>query len=121
MRAGAERLLAAVVSTLVAAHAHHGYLFANARAMRITLIVHAGFGVWCASRRPNAGRFVWVSAAAAAPVSLEVASAQFNTLVLGLPWFTGTPKRAPERRVTDGNCKRQGFRVYPAGASRHDS
>ncbi|GAA4346062.1 hypothetical protein GCM10023165_30580 [Variovorax defluvii] len=27
MRAGAERLLAAVVSTLGAAHAHHGYLF----------------------------------------------------------------------------------------------
>ena len=31
MRAGAERLLAAVVQTVGAAHPHHGYVFANAR------------------------------------------------------------------------------------------
>jgi transposase len=36
MRAGAERLLAAVVTTLGEARAHHGYLFANARANRAT-------------------------------------------------------------------------------------
>ena len=34
MRAGADRLLACVVQTLGAAQAHHGYLFANARATR---------------------------------------------------------------------------------------
>jgi transposase len=98
MRAGAERLLAAVVSTLGAAHAHHGYLFANARATRIKLIVHDGFGVWCASRRLNAGRFVWPSATATATatatVSLELTRAQFDALVVGLPW-----ERLPEMNV----------------------
>ncbi|MDP3085722.1 MAG: IS66 family insertion sequence element accessory protein TnpB, partial [Rubrivivax sp.] len=55
----AERLLACVVQATGAAHAHHGYLFANARATRMKLLVHDGFGVWCAARRLNAGRFVW--------------------------------------------------------------
>ena len=36
MRAGADRLLACVVQVNGAAHAHHGYLFANARANRAT-------------------------------------------------------------------------------------
>ena len=36
MRAGAERLLSAVVAVAGAAHAHHGYLFANAQANRAT-------------------------------------------------------------------------------------
>ena len=35
MRAGAERLMSCVVQTIGAAHAHHGYLFANSRATRI--------------------------------------------------------------------------------------
>ena len=51
MRAGAERLLARVVQVFGAAQAHHGYLFANARTSRIKLLVHDGFGVWCAARR----------------------------------------------------------------------
>ena len=34
MRAGAERLLASVVQVFGCAQAHHGYLFANARATR---------------------------------------------------------------------------------------
>lgn len=86
MRAGAERLLAHVVTTLGACQAHHGYLFANARASRIKLLVHDGFGVWCASRRLNAGRFQWVGAASSAPTALPLTSAQFDALVLGLPW-----------------------------------
>src|SRR4030095_11555616 len=48
MRAGADRLLAVVVNTLGEARAHHGYLFANVRATRLKLLVHDGFGVWCA-------------------------------------------------------------------------
>jgi transposase len=59
MRAGAERLLTSVVQVFGRAQAHHGYLFANARTTRIKLLVHDGFGVWCAARRLNAGRFVW--------------------------------------------------------------
>lgn len=86
MRAGSERLLARVVQVFGSAQAHHGYLFANARATRIKLLVHDGFGVWCASRRLNAGSFVWPrsSADSAAPVALT--KAQFDALVLGLPW-----------------------------------
>ena len=85
MRAGAERLLTRVVQVFGAAQAHHGYVFANARATRIKLLVHDGFGVWCAARRLNAGRIAWASPIdAAAPITLT--QAQFDALVLGLPW-----------------------------------
>ena len=90
MRAGADRLLASVVRVFGAAQAHHGYLFANARSTRIKLLVHDGFGVWCAARRLNKGSFEWPrgtatgTAASNAPVTLT--SDQFNALVLGLPW-----------------------------------
>lgn len=89
MRAGAERLLAHVVATLGVCQAHHGYLFANARASRVKLLVHDGFGVWCASRRLNTGRFQWVSAVSAVSAehaALALTRAQFDALVLGLPW-----------------------------------
>ncbi|MFY9512516.1 MAG: IS66 family insertion sequence element accessory protein TnpB [Rubrivivax sp.] len=89
MRGGTDRLLACVVTSVGAAHAHHGYLFANARATRIKLLVHDGFGVWCAARRLNAGRFVWPREAGTAPLSLT--QEQFNALALGLPW-----ERLPE-------------------------
>jgi transposase len=103
MRAGAERLLACVVQVTGAAHAHHGYLFANQRATRIKLLVHDGFGVWCASRRLNAGRFHWVLSDMHGPSqvpvpspspSLSLTQAQFDALVVGLPW-----QRLPEMSV----------------------
>ena len=84
MRAGADRLLARVVQVFGAAQAHHGYLFANARATRIRLLMHDGFGVWCAARRLNAGSFVWPRHRDAACLSLT--REQFDALVLGLPW-----------------------------------
>ena len=90
MRAGADRLLASVVQVFGAAQAHHGYLFANARSSRIKLLVHDGFGVWCAARRLNKGGFEWPrgtaagTAAGTAPITLT--SDQFDALVLGLPW-----------------------------------
>ncbi|HEX6019579.1 MAG TPA: IS66 family insertion sequence element accessory protein TnpB [Burkholderiaceae bacterium] len=88
MRAGAERLLARVVQVFGAARSHHGYLFANARGTRIKLLAHDGFGVWCAARRLNQGRFVWPRAVStAAPSSpLALTRSQFDALVLGLPW-----------------------------------
>ena len=86
MRAGAERLLASVVQVFGSAQAHHGYLFANARATRIKLLVHDGFGVWCAARRLNAGRFVWPRGANAGTAPMALTQAQFDALVLGLPW-----------------------------------
>jgi transposase len=87
MRVGADRLLAVIVNTLGQAHAHHGYLFANARATRIKLLVHDAFGVWCATRRLHAGRFVWTACepGSAAP-ALQLSAQQFEALQLGLPW-----------------------------------
>ena len=84
MRAGAEGLLARVVQVFGAAKSHHGYLFANARGTRMKLLVHDGFGVWCASRRLNQGRFIWPRTGSTAPLALT--QAQFDALVLGLPW-----------------------------------
>ena len=92
MRAGADRLLAQVVQVFGAAQAHHGYLFANARGTRLKLVVHDGFGVWCATRRLHQGRFVWPSASAQAQPTLT--KAQFDALVLGLPW-----QRLEQRQV----------------------
>ncbi len=86
MRAGAERLLARVVQVFGSAHAHHGYLFANARATRIKLLVPDGFGVWCAVRRLNAGHFVWTRSSTSPAPSLTLTREQFDALVLGLPW-----------------------------------
>jgi transposase len=90
MRAGADRLLSAVVATVGAAHARHGYLFAKARATRVKLLVHDGLGVWRASRRLSAGRFEWPRCETASAL-LSVTQAQFDALVVGLPW-----RRLPE-------------------------
>ena len=84
MRAGADRLIARVVEVFGAAQANHGYLFANARGTRMKLVVHDGFGVWCATRRLNQGRFVWPKLATGALPALT--KVQFDALVLGLPW-----------------------------------
>lgn len=83
MRAGADRLLARVVQVFGSAKSHHGYLFANGRGTRIKLVVHDGFGVWCAARRLNQGRFVWPKDAGA---TLGLTRIQLDALVLGLPW-----------------------------------
>lgn len=86
MRAGAERLLANVVRVFGAAQAHHGYLFANARSTRIRLLVHDGFGVWCAARRLNKGSFEWPRNVPVDAAPLALTQDQFAALVLGLPW-----------------------------------
>ena len=85
MRAGADRLLASVVRVFGAAQAHHGYLFANARASRIKLLIHDGFGVWCAARRLNKGSFEWPRGVATTS-QMALTREQFEALVLGLPW-----------------------------------
>ena len=85
MRAGADRLVARVVQVFGSAQAHHGYLFANARGTRLKLVVHDGFGVWCATRRLNQGRFVWPTSGETL-LSPTLTRAQFDALVVGLPW-----------------------------------
>jgi transposase len=95
MRAGAERLLAVVVNIAGCAQAYHGYLFANARATRVKLLVHDGFGVWCATRRLHSGSFAWTSRAeAGGAATLQLTREQFDALVVGLPW-----QRLPELGV----------------------
>ena len=83
MRLGTEAALARVVGVFGAAHPHHAYLFANRRANRMKALVHDGIGVWLAARRLNSGKFVWP---ADAENTLQLSSAQFDALVLGLPW-----------------------------------
>ena len=97
MRAGADRLLARVVQVFGAAQAHHGYLFANARANRIKLLVHDGFGVWCAARRLNIGGFAWPREGALEASPLSLTREQFDALVLGLPWQRLTQMRSIAR------------------------
>ena len=86
MRAGADGLLARVVHVFGGAQAHHGYVFANTRATRVKLLIHDGFGVWCAARRLNQGRFVWPRQAPEDGSPMKLTQQQFDALVLGLPW-----------------------------------
>jgi transposase len=86
MRAGADRLLARVVQVFGAAQSHHGYLFANARSTRVKLLVHDGFGVWCAARRLNVGGFEWPRGSNSLASPLKLSPEQFDALILGLPW-----------------------------------
>jgi transposase len=87
MRMGTERLLARVVQVFGSAQAHHGYLFANARGNRIKLLLHDGFGMWCASRRLNQGGFEWPRGGPDTSASITLTKQQFDALVLGLPWI----------------------------------
>jgi transposase len=83
MRAGTEAALARVVGVFGAARPHHAYLFANRRANRMKVLVHDGIGVWLVARRLHQGKFVWPRDAAS---TLTLSRAQFDALVLGLPW-----------------------------------
>ena len=83
MRSGTEAALTRVVNVFGAARPHHAYLFANRRANRMKVLVHDGIGVWLAARRLNSGKFVWPKDAVA---TASLSRAQFDALVLGLPW-----------------------------------
>ena len=84
MRAGADKALARVVQVFGSAHPHHAYLFANARANRMKVLVHDGFGVWLACRRLNQGKLIWGRAMDDRRIALS--PEQLQALVLGLPW-----------------------------------
>lgn len=83
MRAGTEAALSRVVRVSGSAKPHHAYLFANRRANRIKVLVHDGIGVCLAARRLNQGKFTWCGDTAG---STSLTRAQFDALVLGLPW-----------------------------------
>ena len=82
IRAGMDTLLAQVVRVFGEARAHHAYLFANRRGTRMKVLVHDGQGIWLACRRLHQGRFRWAGGTGA----LTLSRAQFDALVLGLPW-----------------------------------
>jgi transposase len=82
MRAGTDTLLARIVMVFGEARPHHAYLFANQRATRMKLLVHDGIGIWLACRRLDQGRFTWPKAG----TTVSLTRAQFDGLVLGLPW-----------------------------------
>lgn len=84
MRAGVHTALARVVRVFGAAQPHHAYLFANARANRMKVLVHDGLGVWLAARRLNRSKFVWGDERLDARVALS--GEQLQALVVGLPW-----------------------------------
>ncbi|MBP7616750.1 MAG: IS66 family insertion sequence element accessory protein TnpB [Steroidobacteraceae bacterium] len=82
MRAGADTALARVVSAFGAAHPHTGYVFLNRRADRLKVLVHDGIGIWLAGRRLHEGSF----ARTVLEANAQLSRAQFDALVLGLPW-----------------------------------
>jgi len=82
MRAGFDSVLARVVQVFGAAHPHHAYLFTNARANRLKVLINDGQGLWLAARRLNQGRFKWTHSGSTPTLTHE----QFQALVLGLPW-----------------------------------
>ncbi len=61
---------------------HHAYLIANRRGTRMRMLIHDGQGIWLACRRLHQGRFRWAEGNG----SLTLSQAQFDALVLGLPW-----------------------------------
>jgi transposase len=83
MRAGTEAALARVVTVFGEARPHQAYMFANRRANRMKVLVHDGIGVWLAARRLNSGKFAWPKDTTA---TLTLTRAQFDALVLDLPW-----------------------------------
>ena len=59
------------------------FVFANARANRLKVLVHDGIGIWLAARRLHQGKFIWP---APGDEQWQLESDQLDALVLGLPW-----------------------------------
>lgn len=82
MRAGTESILAQVVRIFGEVRPHHAYLFTNQRGNRLKVLVHDGYGIWLANRRLHQGRFQLRMGDG----SVALTRAQFDALILGLPW-----------------------------------
>jgi len=91
MRAGTDKALARVVAVFGSAKPHHAYVFTNRRINRIKVLVHDGFGVWLCARRLYRGRFVWADEDGGGRKALT--RAQFEALVIGLPWLYADEQR----------------------------
>lgn len=83
MRCGMDTLLARVVAVFGSAAPHTAYAFANERATRMKVLVHDGFGLWLCTRRLHRGVFEWPRQERG---QVELSAAQWQALVVGLPW-----------------------------------
>ena len=81
MRAGTNTALGRVVAVFGAAKPHHAYIFTNRRGDRLKVLVHDGIGIWLCARHLHQGGFI-----RATLTNTPLTRAQFDTLVLGLPW-----------------------------------
>ena len=83
MRCGMDSILARVVAVFGCAQPHVAYAFANARASRMKVLVHDGFGLWLCARRLHQGSLVWPRGDA--PI-VNLNAQQWSALTVGLPW-----------------------------------
>lgn len=83
MRCGMDSILARVVAVFGCAQPHVAYAFANARASRMKVLLHDGFGLWLCARRLHQGSLVWPRGDA--PI-VSLNAQQWSALTVGLPW-----------------------------------
>jgi transposase len=83
MRGGMDSLLARVVSVFGSARPHVAYVFANARATRLKVLLNDGYGLWLCTRKLHQGSLVWPRAGGA---QIELDAQQWQALTVGLPW-----------------------------------
>ena len=72
-----------VVAVFGCAQPHVAYAFANARASRMKVLLHDGFGLWLCARRLHQGSLVWPRGDA--PIA-SLNAQQWSALTVGLPW-----------------------------------
>lgn len=83
-----ERIDVATANAVVASHARlpgSGQTSYVGQHYIELVLVHDGFGMWCAARRLNAGRFAWPREIDTAKL-IALTQAKFDALVIGLPW-----------------------------------
>ena len=83
MRCGMDSILARVVAVFGCAQPHVAYAFANARANRMKVLLHDGFGLWLCARRLHQGSLVWPRGDASV---IALNAQQWTALTVGLPW-----------------------------------
>jgi transposase len=83
MRCGMDRILHQIITHFGSAQPHTAYAFANARASRMKVLVHDGFGIWLCVRRLHQGCIHWPNGNTP---HWPLSQAQWQALTLGLPW-----------------------------------
>jgi transposase len=87
MRAGADRCSTVVVNTSGRGARAPRLPVRQCARQPLKLLVHDGFGVWCATRRLHAGASSGtVPEAGSTAPALQLSTQQFEALALGLPW-----------------------------------